>query len=213
MNYKCPRCGSRNTGRYIYGLPAFSEKMQMMLDTGKWILGGCCLYEVEINGQHVNTKPTRKCNDCGKDFGAAPILITRKKETAEDYRDIVTTISFKIDEYRGGYTHITIRKNAGGASVKVDQMPLPKKPGCVRQISSAKWTKIVNALYGQIHLHEWKKNYLPSPDIVVNDGLHWSLTVRLTGNRKRSYSGDNCLPPYWDELLKVFRGIAIMQSM
>ena len=29
---KCPRCGSQNTARYIYGYPAFSEEMQKMLD-------------------------------------------------------------------------------------------------------------------------------------------------------------------------------------
>ena len=37
---KCPRCGSTDTARYIYGYPAFSEEMQKRLDEGKLVLGG-----------------------------------------------------------------------------------------------------------------------------------------------------------------------------
>lgn len=43
--------------------------MQEKLDNGKWVLGGCCISCVEVNGQSVDTMPTRRCNECGKDFG------------------------------------------------------------------------------------------------------------------------------------------------
>ncbi|MCR5649686.1 MAG: hypothetical protein K6F86_00720 [Lachnospiraceae bacterium] len=65
---KCPICGSVNTARYIYGYPAFNEEMQKKLDEGKWVLGGCCIRSVELNGTVYQTMPSRKCNDCGKDF-------------------------------------------------------------------------------------------------------------------------------------------------
>ena len=37
---KCPRCGSRDTSRYIDGYPACSEEMQQTRGEGKVVLGG-----------------------------------------------------------------------------------------------------------------------------------------------------------------------------
>ncbi len=119
--YKCPHCGSVNTARYLYGMLAFSEEMQAKLDADKWVLGGCCISSVEINGQSVDTMPARRCNDCKKDFASAPILVNQKAETFEDYRDIVTAVKFSVGGYFGGYTEITIRKNDKGAVVKVQK--------------------------------------------------------------------------------------------
>ncbi len=203
--YKCPHCGSVNTARYLYGMPAFSEEMQVKLDAGKWVLGGCCISSVEINGQSVDTMSARRCNDCKKDFASAPILINRKAETFEDYRDIVTAVKFSVGGYFGGYTEITIRKNDKGAIVKAQNtLDYEDLPGS-KQITPAKWQKIINTLYGQLYLHEWKKNYV---DPEVLDGTQWSLDISLTNNRKRSYYGCNDYPPYWNELLKVFREFA-----
>ncbi len=56
---RCPYCGSRHTAMFIYGLPAFTPKMQKMLDEKRWTLGGCLI------GPDM---PSRKCNECGKEF-------------------------------------------------------------------------------------------------------------------------------------------------
>ena len=157
---KCPRCGSTDTARHIYGLPAYNEKMQKMLDKGKWTLGGCLVTGVEVNGQYVNTNPSRHCNTCNKDFGTPPLLITKKKNTVEDYRDIVTAIKFSIGGFFEGHTEITIKKNKNGAVVKVTGFRLNKIDEMIpdqRQITFAKWNKIVYTLYGSMYLHEWKK--------------------------------------------------------
>lgn len=37
------------------------------------------------------------------------------------------------------------------------------------------------------------------------NGEQWELEIRLTGNRKRTYSGSNAFPPYWSELKALFR--------
>ena len=70
------------------------------------------------------------------------------------------------------------------------------------QISDEKWDKIVSTLYDDLHLHEWKKRY---DDHDVDDGTYWSLEIGLKGGRTRLYSGSNAYPPYWYELLKIFR--------
>lgn len=198
---KCPRCGSRNTARYIYGYPIYDEEMLQMLDSGKWVLGGCCISSIEVNGRVVDIMPKRKCNDCGKDFAAEPLLIRPQNGSAEDYRDIITGIKFSIGGYFGGFTDITIRKNNKGAFVRVRKTLEPEVLE-VRQIRPEKWMRIVNALYGRMYLHEWKKNY-DNPEVL--DGTQWELDISLTRNRKRTYYGSNAYPPYWRELLKLFR--------
>ena len=202
---KCPRCGSTNTARYIYGMPAFSERMQQKLDAGKWVLGGCCISSVEVNGKQVETMPARRCNDCKKDFATEPILFTPKSETAEDYREIVTSIKFSIGGFFDGYTDVIIIKNDHGALVQVQKSLEPDDDPGDRQITLAKWQRIVNMLYGQMYLHEWKKSFV---DPAVLDGTQWSLEIGLTGKRKRTYSGSNDYPPYWKDLLKIFREFA-----
>ena len=171
---KCPRCGSKNTAQYIYGYPAFSEDMQKKLDAGKWVLGGCCISSVEVNGQHINTMPARHCNDCKKDFAAAPLLISAKEGKAEDYRDIVTVIKFSVGGYFGGHTVVTLRRNENGASVKVEKFPdFDAEAPTEKQITSLKWQKILNTLYGQMYLHEWRKSFV---DPGILDGTRGAWT-------------------------------------
>ena len=200
---KCPYCGSKNTARYIYGYPSFNKEMQENLENGKWVLGGCCLRCVEVNGQSVDIMPPRRCNECGKDFGTPPILITPKKEMAEDYRDIVTAIKFNVGGFFDGHTEITIKKNEKGALVQVRTMPGYEEAPETKQITPLKWNRIVNTLYSQMYLHEWKKKYV-DPDVL--DGTQWSLDIHLTNNRVRHYYGSNEYPPYWKELERIFRG-------
>ena len=131
--------------------------------------------------------------------------MTPKTETVEDYRDVVTAIKFSVGGFFGGYTDITIRKNDKGAVVKVQKTLAYDELPDDRQISPTKWQKIVNTLYSQLYLHEWKKSFV---DPCVLDGTQWSLDISLTNKRKRSYSGSTDYPPYWNELLKIFREFA-----
>ena len=199
---KCPRCGSMNTARYIYGMPIFSERMQQKLNARKWVLGGCCISSVEVNGKEIDTMPARRCNDCKKDFATAPILFTPKSEKAEDYRDIVTSIKFSVGGFFSGHTDVSIIKNEQGALVQVQKLSEPDEEPDDRQINAVKWQKIVNTLYGQMYLHEWKRSFV---DPCVMDGTQWRLEIGLTKKRKRSYSGSNDYPPYWSKLLRIFR--------
>ena len=57
---KCPKCGSKNIGIYIYGLLLFSDELLKEVDSGKIILGGCCI---------MDDAPKYHCNACNEDFG------------------------------------------------------------------------------------------------------------------------------------------------
>ena len=198
---KCPYCGSKSTARILYGLPAFSEELQKKLDSGKISLGGCMTFEIPVNGEMVQTNPARVCNDCKKEFGRPPLVIAKDWRSAEDYRDIVTGLKFAVDSTHKGKTEITITKNEKGALVKVIKSPDSGNPPLTKQITVRKWKRMLDTLYSRMYLHEWRKNYGHSDAV---DGTQWKLSVKLTGNRRRNYSGSNNYPPYWKELVKVF---------
>jgi len=55
----CHYCNSKNVAKILYGLPAFSKKLEKELKTGKVILGGCCISD---------ESPLFHCNDCAKEW-------------------------------------------------------------------------------------------------------------------------------------------------
>ena len=52
---KCPSCGSTRIADIMYGLPAFSTELENNLNSGKIVLGGCC-----VSGDD----PRWQCADC-----------------------------------------------------------------------------------------------------------------------------------------------------
>ena len=59
-NRRGPRCKSDNVARIQWGLPAFTEELERGLESGRVILGGCCISP---------DSPELHCNDCGAEFG------------------------------------------------------------------------------------------------------------------------------------------------
>ena len=184
-------------------MPAFSEEFQAKLDSGKLHLGGCCISDVpNENGGMINLDPGRYCNDCHKEFARPPYLVSKDHSSAETYADIVTGIRFSVGGYFGGYTDIDIKKTNNGAVAIVSQFPCKKEPIPERQITALRWMRLVNRLYSELFLHEWKKSY---ENLYILDGEQWSLEIKLTNRRKRTYEGSNAYPPYWPELKALFR--------
>lgn len=60
MGKKCVKCGSHNTGAYLYGMPMFDEALEKDLAEKKIFLGGCMVTELD---------PQFHCNECNQDFG------------------------------------------------------------------------------------------------------------------------------------------------
>jgi len=53
---KCPKCGCSPIASILYGMPAFSPKLEMELDEGTIVLGGCCI---------TDNDPEWQCVGCG----------------------------------------------------------------------------------------------------------------------------------------------------
>ena len=119
------------------------------------------------------------------------------------YPDMVEALEFEVGGYFEGTTRTTIRKNPKGALVHVDYYNgIPDIPPADRQITHLRWMRLVNRLFNELYVHEWKKKYI-DPDVL--DGTQWSLEISLSGRRKRTVYGSNAFPPYWRELMSLFR--------
>jgi len=202
---KCPYCGSKNTARYLYGMPVMNPAIEEAINKGKLILGGCCLLVTHVNGEFEEINPQRKCNDCGKDFARPPILVSKDREFGEFYYDIVTGISFEIGGFFQGWTKVDIVQEGNGATVFVSITSPEQMVDEQKTITNRKWGNIINELYCNMYLHEWKNDYT-DPDVL--DGEQWSLEIRFTNGRKKQYTGSNAYPPYWKELCKIFKEYA-----
>lgn len=59
---KCPKCGSKDIARIVYGVPSFSK---IIKSKEKVHIGGCCIPE---------PFPTRHCEECGYKFAYISIF-------------------------------------------------------------------------------------------------------------------------------------------
>ncbi len=185
---KCPRCGSRDTAKILYGLPAYDEDLQEKLDAGKIVLGGCCIGLCD---------PKYHCNACKKDFGTPPFLHS-KKHGEEFYPMIVESIHFSDGGFFDGYYDLTIKKDGG--NIIMEAVAPFEQNRVSRALQPEEWTRIVDTMYDKLYLHEWKKRF----DSDALDGEQWELELGLIGNRRRTYYGSNAFPPYWKELKRLF---------
>ena len=64
---KCPKCGSTNIAKIVYGLPSLNA---MMKQGDEVYIGGCVIPE---------PTPTKHCNDCGEDFDFHDLINDVKK--------------------------------------------------------------------------------------------------------------------------------------
>ncbi len=201
---KCPLCGSRNTARILYGMPAMDDWLQKQIDAGRIHIGGCCISTAEsADGEQICTGPKYFCNDCKKSFARPPYLVNKKTGRAEAYDDIVKEIKFLTGGFFLGHTEIRIKRNNAGAIVYTD-----KDPGGIflipeQQITEKRWKKILDRMYSEFYVQEWPEHFY-DPYLVVCDGEQWSLEITLTNGRKQSCDGSNAYPPYWKEMKALY---------
>lgn len=202
---KCPFCGSKHTARILYGMPMMDEDLKKKLNDGTVVLGGCGVNDIDVTGEKIQVNPMRQCNDCNKKFATPPLILSRNGRSAEDYRNIVTSISFSVGGFTYGETTVKISRNDTGALVTISKLPYSVDCTDDCQITMRRWSQIIDTLYTKMYLHEWKKSY---DNLCVLDGTQWELKITLTNNRVRNYHGSNAYPPYWKELKSIFQKYA-----
>ena len=195
---KCPKCGNRNVAEYLWGMPAFTEKLEEELEAGHVVLGGCMITESD---------PKYHCNNSKKDFGGPPIRMN-KDGSLFDYAIETRNISFYVGGFFGGYINVDFAKDENGClyevkpSMPIDDNDLKDCKLGKQELSFEEWDKLIHKLYNKLYLLSWKKKY-NDPNIL--DGEQWGLEIKLSGKKVLNYYGSNAYPAYWRELLNVFR--------
>jgi hypothetical protein len=198
---KCPKCGNRNVAEYLWGMPAFTKKLEEELEVGHVVLGGCMITESD---------PKYHCNNCKNDFGGPPIKIN-KGGSLFDYAIETRNINFYVGGFFGGYINFAFVKSETGYyyeikhSLAVDEYNSENNRTGKQELSFEEWSKLINKIYNKIFLLSWSKKYNNS-DIL--DGEQWGLEIQLTGKRQLNYHGSNAYPVYWRELINIFRPYA-----
>ncbi len=186
---KCPRCGSINTARILYGYPLMDEKLKAKIESGKVRLGGCEIWDFNDD---------RYCNNCKKGFGAEAYIIG--ENGYELLRDIVNEVTFSrfCSLNMNKSVEINIKKSENGADVKVSKLNLSNDSEY--KISAKKWDNFLYVLYHDLYLNDWKHRFNNNN---ILDGERWKLTVIMKDGRKQTYSGSNGYPPYWNGFEKL----------
>jgi len=183
MNYKkCPRCGSRNAIKIIYGLPHY--EMFLKEERGEIKLGGCCFSDFS---------PEYYCKDCEHEWN--------KKESIDNAYGKIKGIKISVGGFFSGYSEVDIdfesRKlkwNHRGARNEEHFEKTVRKSSIYRLIEGMKKARLLN----------WKSKYIEPG---VCDGTQWEVEIIEEGRILKKY-GDNKFPKKWDEFCKVLKRIS-----
>ena len=177
----CPRCGSRETAPILWGMPAYTEKLQEQLNNKEILLGGCCITEND---------PTHHCFKCKKDFG---------RKTADLETDTIE-VNFEIGGFFQGYNSLIVKKTNNGAITTCTQS-FDKHSD--KELSFEEWDALLKSLY-RCYICDWKKRYV---DNGVLDGTQWELTIQYANHKPLNIYGSNAYPPHWNKLMKAMKNL------
>jgi len=175
---KCPRCGSKDSAKIVYGMPSY--ELFQEAEAGKIKIGGCCITE---------DAPEFYCKICDYEWN---------REQAIDlaYNNI-KTIKASVGGYFGGYYNVDIDlinlKTTWSHWGDGD-----KEESVHKTIRTATAKKFIEQLK-MIDLLNWKFKYIMPG---VCDGTQWSVEIIRTGRNIKKY-GDNNFPDEWDEFCKI----------
>ncbi len=179
----CPKCGSENAVRIIYGEPTF-ESLEASA-RGEICLGGCCL---ELND------PLYVCQDCAYRWGINV-----------DSIDLMQSIEAHI----GGYfaSNICIEADMSLGRLKyscVDYHNTENDVQLEKEISAEDWKKLIRGLKN-CDFEYWLDKY---EEAGVCDGTEWRVTVGLSNGEKLEKYGNNQYPNKWKQFCKALSKIA-----
>ena len=207
----CPFCGSRNTGKYVYGLPGpelfeVADKPDPAI-----IIGGCCI-ELSPRGM---VDPSRHCHACNRDFGRPSKATYKEKGTLDLYLPCVEGAN-KIEFEVGGYDGPTYAIQFTPASIRLIASPITGSAGLKYGVegiygaidktvpfTTRSFRAVARRLFHKFFLADWKREYL---DLDILDGEQWQLTVHFDkASGPLKISGSNVYPPYYRPLLSYLR--------
>lgn len=179
---QCPKCGSKNSLRIIYGMPSY--ELFEEAEAGKVKLGGCCVIE---------GGPEYFCKDCEHEWN--------REQAIDAAYNKITKIKTSVGGYFGGYYNVeidlvnlkTIWSQWGGGA---------EEESINKTIRESTANKFVEQLK-MVDLLNWKAKYIEQD---VCDGTQWSVEIMADGRTIKKH-GDNKFPKEWDMFCKMIREI------
>lgn len=186
----CPSCGSRNTGKILWGEPAMTLELAQKLDKQEIVLGGCCI---------PLPHPTHHCNTCEKDFGgsyfAEPTFIKELYFFVGGFFGPSHSLYLNTEKF-GQKLKYAVFSDGYGFDIRADDYD-----GSEDTIISLedKWEEFNKDLL-RCYIIDWKETY----ELSACDGTQWELEVTFDNGSSLRRDGSNDFPPHWDKLLKLF---------
>lgn len=175
---QCPKCGSKNSVKIVYGMP--SHELFEEAQAGNVKLGGCVI--TEDNSDYC-------CKDCEHEWN--------KEQAIDAAYSRIKAIKASVGGYFGGYYNVDVdlvdskvawSRWGGGKDEKT----------ILKTIRVASANKFVEQLK-MLNLLNWKAKYIEHD---VCDGTQWSVEI-ITAGRTFRKVGDNQFPEEWDQFCKT----------
>jgi hypothetical protein len=85
---RCSKCDSTKIATIIYGIPDYSEELEKRLESGKIVLGGCCV---------TGNDPKYECTDCGTGYYKRPTSKDQNwtSKIKVDHNEAYSTVQIK----------------------------------------------------------------------------------------------------------------------
>lgn len=189
-NRICPSCGSKDTAKILWGMPAMTYELQEQIDNNKVYLGGCCI---------LVPTPTHHCNTCQKDFGGN--YFVDPTSVKELYFYIGGYFGISHDVYLNTETsgkQLTYRASEDH-HVELINAPLDNKNTWQVDLND-QWLEFNRDLL-RCYFIDWNDHYV---DEHILDGTQWELKVTFDNGITIERSGSNAYPPHWGKLMKLF---------
>ena len=182
INYnRCPKCGSLNTIKILYGMP--THEAFLLSEEGKIKLGGCCITDLD---------PEYFCKDCENEWD-------RQDAINHAYQEI-KGIKASVGGYFGGYYEVkidfdnrTLTWSHIGGGIEDYYEKTIRQSTLARFIDELKMLDLLN----------WKSKYIEPG---VCDGTQWSIEIVKHG-RNIKKCGDNKFPDEWDKFCGIIKSI------
>lgn len=183
INYKkCPRCGSLDSIKIIYGMP--THDAFLMAKEGEIKLGGCCI---------TDSDSEYYCKNCENEWD-------RQTSIDKAFNEIIG-VKASVGGYFGGYYEVDI--DFESRKLKWNHLGAGAEDYYEKTIRQNTLDKFIDELK-MLDLLNWKSKYIESG---ICDGTQWSLEIIKSGRKIKKY-GDNKFPDEWDQFCRLIKRIS-----
>lgn len=184
MGKKCVKCGSHNTGAYLYGMPMFDETLEKDLAEKKIFLGGCMVTELD---------PQFHCNECNQDFGYTAKRLYNNKFI--DYIESTYYLEFGVsyDNYMFvGESKVAFEKKNNKYSVTF----FSNKKKFIKEITEKEYKYNISAFFEKAFILEWENDCIREKSPI---NTRWNYVIQCDGASTIENHGKDYFPPYFKQ--------------